>query len=367
MPRIMIVDDDPAIRDSLRLALGDENPNWVILTAESRAQGIELIRAQLDMCQPVDLLLTDLVMETEQSGIELLKEARTVDPQVMAILFTAKDHSLNPYSAFEYGAFGIVEKTMVGAPAFLELNNKTRAALRHRELSQRINFLRRYFDPKVFDSIEQDPSVLLIQERLLTICFWDIRGFSLLCENLTNYPNLIAGFLRDYFGVAANTVFEQGGIVDKFIGDGVMALFGVLSKGTDDGKSDAIAAVLSAIELRTKFEAVLMEWMPRWAMSARHKIEIGLGCGIATGRVLVGNVGTDFRDQFTALGPNVNFAARIEARAKSGQILISQPTEARVRGTVAVYPAGEIDDIKNMPGTFELFEVYPNHVPSGKK
>jgi len=87
------------------------------------------------------------------------------------------------------------------------------------------------------------------------------------------------------------------------------------------------------------------------------KIEIGLGCGIHTGEVLVGNVGTEFRDQFTALGPNVNFTSRIESRSKASQILISQSTEARVRGAVKIVRDSEISEIKNIPGTFVLYEV----------
>jgi adenylate cyclase len=97
--------------------------------------------------------------------------------------------------------------------------------------------------------------------------------------------------------------------------------------------------------------------MKQWTLYVPDKIEIGLGCGIHTGEVLVGNMGTDFRDQFTALGPSVNFASRIEARAASGQVLISQSTESRVKDEFKIESAGEISDIKNIPGTFPLFEV----------
>jgi hypothetical protein len=76
-----------------------------------------------------------------------------------------------------------------------------------------------------------------------------------------------------------------------------------------------------------------------------------------TGEVLVGNVGTEFRDQFTALGPHVNFAARLEGRAKSSQILVSQSTGARVESIIPIALAGEISDIKNIPGEFKLFSV----------
>jgi len=174
---------------------------------------------------------------------------------------------------------------------------------------------------------------------------------------LKAHPTLISGFLKDYCEIGAKTIFEHNGVLDKFIGDGIMALFGVLNHKDDEGKSDAVAAVRAGTDLRTKFSDVVVKWMGQWKLYVPDKIEIGLGCGIHTGEVLVGNVGADFRDQFTALGPQVNFASRIEARAKGGQILMSQSTEVRVQADIAVSPAGEISDIKNIPGTFSLFQV----------
>jgi len=169
---------------------------------------------------------------------------------------------------------------------------------------------------------------------------------------------LIAGFLRDYCDAAATTIFKHSGVLDKFIGDGVMALFGVLSNGQDTGgRQDALEAVRAACELRSRFDPILSRWIDEWKLYTPQKVEIGLACGIHTGEALVGNVGTDFRDQFTALGPHVNFASRIEGRAKARQILVSQSTEARIKEKTKLRPAGEIDDIKNIPGTFSLFSV----------
>jgi adenylate cyclase len=358
MARVLVVDDEKENREALKLALEDANPDWQIFTATDECEAKQMIEGQLSKDEPIDVVLTDLVMETEQSGMNILQEARKLDPLIMAILFTAKEKSLDRFAAFDYGAFDVVEKNIRGTSAVREINIKTRAALRYREWSQRINFLRRYFDPKVFETIERDPSILSLSQRTVTICFWDIRGFSRLCEILKAHPTLISGFLKDYCDAAANSIFQHGGILDKFIGDGVMALFGVLNhKEEDEGKADALAAVRCAVDFRPKFQEVVELWMPQWKLYTPQNIEIGLGCGIHSGEVLVGNVGTDFRDQFTALGPHVNFTARIEARAKSSQILISQSTAARIEPTIAVTPAGEINDVKNIPGEFKLFSV----------
>ena len=357
MSRILIVDDEKENLEALKLSLGDANRDWEILTATSEFEGKDIIQKQLDKREPIDVVLTDLVMTTEQSGMNMLQEARRLDPLIMAILFTAKEKSLDRYAAFDYGAFDVVEKNIRGTSAAREIGIKTRAALRYREWSQRINFLRRYFDPKMFETIERDPGILDIKQRLITITFWDIRGFSSLCEILKPHPTLISGFLQQYCEVAAKTVFDNNGLLDKFIGDGVMALFGVLNHKEDNGRTDALNSVRAAIALRKKFALLLEEWMPKWKLYTAQVIDIGLGCGMHTGDVLAGNVGTNFRDQFTALGPNVNLASRIEARSKSSEILLSQSTAERVKNDFPLSPAGEITDIKNIPGRFSIFST----------
>ena len=228
MPNILIVDDEPENLKALKLALGDENPSWKIFVASNEQEGKTILEMQIAAKEPIDVVLTDLVMDSEASGINIMKEARRLDPRIMTIIFTAKEKSLDRYAAFGYGAFDIIEKNIRGASAAREISIKTKTALKYQEWSQRINLLRRYFDPRIFEAIERDPSLLLIKRRTLTIVFWDIRGFSRLCDNLKANPELIAGFLKDYGDAAAKIIFKHDGVLDKFIGDGVMALFGFL-------------------------------------------------------------------------------------------------------------------------------------------
>lgn len=130
MARILIVDDEEENREALHRALGDENPDCVILDAPNELEAKLMIEQQLAKKEPVDVVLTDLVMTSEQGGMTLLQEARKLDPLVMAILFTAKEKSLDRYGAFDYGAFDVVEKNIRGTAAVREINIKTRAALR---------------------------------------------------------------------------------------------------------------------------------------------------------------------------------------------------------------------------------------------
>lgn len=367
MPKILIVDDEKENLAALKRALGDENPDWEFIMARNAKQGAAKIKKQLDKGEPVDVILTDLVMESEQSGMNVLREARRLDPLVMTILFTAKEKSLDRYKAFDFGAFDVVEKNIRGTAAVRELNIKTRAALQYREWSLRINFLRRYFDPQVFDMIEREPALLALRNCTLAVGFWDIRGFSALCESLKAHPELIAGFLRDFCEVSAGIIFANAGVLDKFVGDEVMALFGVLDKSEDQARAASRAAVAAALALRTEFGILVDRWTEQWQLYVPNKIDIGLGCGIHTGEVLVGNVGTAVRDQFTALGPHVNLAARIQSRSGASQILISESTRSRVKDGIQTKKVMEIDDVKNIPGTFFIYEVLADHVADSKR
>jgi adenylate cyclase len=367
MPTVLLVDDHEANTASLALELGDLNRDWKILTANSEAAADDLITNN-----DIDLVLTDLVMVTERGGMQILQSAKRRDPLVMVIIFTAYEAHLNRYEAFDLGAFDCIQKNVPGVVAREEINVKARAALRFRELAKmeieqtrRLAFLQRYFDPRVFEVIERDPAILDLKRQTITIAFWDIRGFSKLCETLKAHPTLIAGFLRDYSQVASEVIFAHGGVLDKFIGDGVMGLFGALRIIGQDDAADASQAVLAAIAFRDRFQSIVAKWLAEWALYTAEVIDIRLGCGIHTGvDTLVGNVGTEARDQFTALGPHVNFAARLQDRSQQGEILISSTTQARVRARFTLTSRESICDVKNIPGEFAIFEVTSFEVTS---
>lgn len=359
MANILIVDDKEYNLKAYKLALEDAGLGVNILTAINENDAQKIIEAQ-----SIDVIITDLVMLTEQSGIEVLRLAKQKDPLLMVIIVTAYEAKLDRYKAFELGAFDCITRATPGVKTEEEIIVKTQTALRFRELAitqienqKKITFLKRYFDPKVFGVIDKNPKLLDIQNKTLTIVFWDIRNFSSLCEILKAHPTLIAGFLKEYFKVASDTIFKHQGVLDKFIGDGVMALFGALNGKDKEGHQDATNAVKAAIEMRECFDQVLKNWMDQWVLYTPQKIDIGLGCGIHTGETLVGNVGPECRDQYTALGPHVNFAQRIESKATKRQVLISASTKARISDHFELNRIYTINDVKNIPGEFEIFEV----------
>lgn len=360
MSTILLVDDKDENLKAYKLALEDSGQDWSIITAKNEDEAKNVI------CESriIDVIITDLVMLCEQSGIEVLNYAKQRDPLIMVIILTAFEKILDRIKAFELGAFDCLSKGVPGIKTGQELVIKTKTALRFRELAiqqienqNKLAFLKRYFDPRVYSAIERNPDMLNIQSKTLTVVFWDIRGFSGLCETLKAHPTLIANFLKEYFKEASEVIFKHQGVLDKFIGDGVMALFGAINGTDKDGRASAVNAAKASIEMKDVFDNVLKNWMEQWILYTPQAIDIGLGCGIHTGETLVGNVGTPDRDHFTALGPHVNFAQRIESRAGKGRILISVTTMARISDHFNVTKVDSINDVKNIAGTFDIYEI----------
>jgi class 3 adenylate cyclase len=352
MSTILVVDDQEENRRALQRFLKGERPDWEVITASDEDDAREVLRTRR-----VGVVVTDLVMGAADSGVRVLEAAKEEQPLTPVIVVTAYEDKLDRYSAFDLGAFDCVAKNAPGVIAAQEVLVKVATAIRFRRSQEQLLYLRRYFDPGVFSTIARDTSVLDLSPRTVTVVFWDIRGFSKVSEQLKGHPQLIAGFLREYFDMAADVVFEHGGVLDKFIGDGVMALFGALEPTIREGRDDAVQAVQAARVLRTRGIDLIEEWKHRWSLYTPEEIECGIGAGLHTGEALVGNVGTERRDQFTALGPHVNFAQRLEGRADPGEIVISASTEARVRDEFDLKALDAIDDVKNIPGQFRLFAV----------
>jgi class 3 adenylate cyclase/plastocyanin len=189
--------------------------------------------------------------------------------------------------------------------------------------------LSRYEDPVVREGYYHH-ELETIHNRILTIVFWDISGFSNLCNVLKNEPHLIVEFLQEYFNMANKIIHKHSGILDKFIGDGIMAYFGY-KDSDDDGTEGAFNSINAAFELQQSFEEIKSEWIEIWKKQFHHKVTtIDVKCGINTGETLIGKLSTLERDQFTAFGPTVNLASRLEGRAEDNQIIISENTKNKI-------------------------------------
>lgn len=362
-PRILLVDDVKTSIKILHRSIREAEPSWIVEVASSPSRAMQLITDGINTKNPFAVLVTDLHMDNDiESGVKLMKEIQRVDPLVMTILYSGFTDLIKQLYERGLDAFDVVGKAELGeVAAARRILDRTRAALRYRSWAVRVGVLRRYFDPGLFETMSNQPAWLEAKSRPVSITFWDIRGFSRLCDTMREHPDLIAGFLREYCEVVARSIFNEGGLLDKFMGDGVMALFGAFDDSPSGQKTGAIGAVQAAINVRREFGELIRRWTPRWEMHVAEVIEAPrLACGIHTAKAIVGNMGTDFRDQFTAVGPHVNFAQRLESLAAQGgvsQILVSQPTSMYIGGSVDLAPFREVDDVKNIRGVFKIFNV----------
>lgn len=210
----------------------------------------------------------------------------------------------------------------------------------------------RHFDPSEIDFICFD-DVNKIERRHITTVFWDIKKFSSTCVKLEPNPELLLEFMKEYFGSATRIIYKYGGQRDKFIGDGIMALFGTQRK-EDDAAYAARNATLAALEFKNEFLRLKIKYCENWKKIV-HDIEIDLKCGINTGPALSGNLGDLTNDQLTAVGNNVNLASRLCDLADGQQILISSTTKANIEPGFEIKFIGK-KPIKNI-GDYDVFEV----------
>ncbi len=174
----------------------------------------------------------------------------------------------------------------------------------------------RFLPRQVVDQILRSPEEVKLggMRQKVTALFADIRNFTTLSE--TSTPELIVNLLNQYFSSVSEIIFKHSGTLDKYIGDGLMALFGAPYVG----ELDAVKAVRAAVEMQRSMVA----FNERLRAEKLPPIEIGIG--INTGPAIVGYIGSETRLDYTAIGDTINTAARLESLAQSGQIVISENT-----------------------------------------
>ncbi|PTL80485.1 adenylate/guanylate cyclase domain-containing protein [Vitiosangium sp. GDMCC 1.1324] len=192
--------------------------------------------------------------------------------------------------------------------------------------------LSRYLSPDVVDLVVSNPDQLRLggERREVTVLFADVVGFTKLSESQS--PETIVALLNELFTFATEIIQRRGGIIDKFIGDCIMAVWGSPQSHPDD----ALRAVQAAEDLRRWLDVGNRRWRARWG------IEIQLAIGVHTGPAVAGNVGSEKRMEYTVIGDTVNVAARLESMAQPGQILVSEATRERIgQSALELVPVGE--------------------------
>lgn len=197
-----------------------------------------------------------------------------------------------------------------------------------------LSTFKQYMAPQVVDKLTKgnDFEIKLGGEkRDVAVLFVDIRGFTPMSENLQ--PEQVVQILNEYLSLTTESIFKHNGMLDKFIGDATMAVF----NAPFDLEDYLYEAVATAWDIRCgseKLEKKLMEQFGR---------TVSFGIGVNCGDAVVGNIGCEFRMDYTAIGDTVNTAARLESRAKPGQILISEKLYQALSDRIEVEEVGEME------------------------
>ncbi|MHB8462390.1 MAG: CHASE2 domain-containing protein [Vulcanimicrobiaceae bacterium] len=215
------------------------------------------------------------------------------------------------------------------------------------ERRQVTNLFGMHVSPAVVQEIlkSEDPesSLALTGKRVkATVFYSDIRGFTAMSETMS--PEAIYGQLNEYFEEMCQLIFEHGGYVDKFIGDCIMAVFSAPYQTPDD----ALKAVRSAVAQQSRID----DLVERWKETDKKIFTVGMG--INTGELVMGNLGSSSRMNYTVIGDTVNTAARLYNVAKGGQIIISQSTYDEVKDFVEVE---ELEPV-SVKGKVEPIRIY---------
>ena len=319
--RLLLVDDEPANRELLRRRL--VRAGYDVSEAEGGREALTMLEAQ-----PYDLVLLDVMMP-DMDGVETLaaiRSTRTVS-ELPVIMATALAGTSDTVAALEQGANDYVTKPFDMAVVLARVQTQLAlraAASKIETLAQQLEirnvFLRRTFgrylsDEVVANLLESDHGLEIRGERRrVSILMADLRGFTSLTEALA--PDDIVSILNTYLATMAEVVQAYQGTIDEFLGDAILAHFGALTTRDDDSER----AVACAIAMQLAIEEV------NRINRARGLPEVEMGIGVATGEVIVGNLGSEKHSKHTAIGSAVNLASRIEGYTLGGEVLVSQAT-----------------------------------------
>lgn len=220
--------------------------------------------------------------------------------------------------------------------------------LEGREKAQMRRHFEAYVAPEVVHAISENPELATLggARKELTVLFSDIRGFTSLSEKIS--PERLVHVLNQYLTEMSDVVMREGGLIDKYIGDAIMAIWGAPIE-TVDHPARAARAALGMIEALDRIRG---EWRSVFGT------DIAIGIGINTGEMIVGNVGSEKRFDYTVIGDNVNLASRLESLTKKygAAILLSDHTATALGDDFLIRPV-EVVAVKGREGATTLYEL----------
>ena len=390
---ILIVEDSPTQAKVLRHIL--EKHHYKVSTVENGRQALELMGKQKPQ-----LVITGIVMP-EMDGYELCRriKADSSTEDIPVILLTSFSDSGDVFDGLSCGADNFITKPfnenslipsieliianrkliksehvsvgveiMFAGKRHLIMANRQQmltlllstyeaAVNRNSELIQTqielnlrnqliSNMLHRYVDDSVIEQILANPdrySKLGGDRKEIAVFFCDIRGFTSISEVMT--ADELIHLLNSIYKELTGIVFKNKGTLDKYMGDCIMAFWGAPT----DVEDEMLWAVRAALEMKEAFEDLKRDWPPVLK-------KLGIGIGINYGEVVVGNIGTEERMDYTVIGDIVNTTERIESIALSGQVLITKEALSRIEGKIE-FRALDPVMLKGKSQPIEIYEV----------
>ena len=344
MAKILVVDDEVdlemLIKQKFRQKIREHKYEFVF--AINGYDALEKLKQHPD----IDIVLSDINMP-EMDGLTLLTKLNEVSPLIKAVIVSAYGDMDNIRTAMNRGAFDFLFKPV----NFDDLDITVEKTIRHvTELRKTLkaikenNILKMYVDETVLNFMnrqEFETSLMVNETVVATVVFIDICSFTTISEN--EPPDIVVKLLNNYFDVMVKEIIAQGGYVDKFIGDAIMAVF----RGDFhlDRAIDASLAVRKEIKnLPSQSEHV--SFLPK------------VSIGINSGEMISGNIGSGNlrRLDYTVIGDAVNIAQRLQSAAQDGQIIISESSFEKVKESFNCKRVGEVS-LKNKNQPVTIYEV----------
>ncbi len=303
------------------------------------------------MREKVALLSQDAKTDAQFSGAESIV-SQGVRSTICAPLVTESNvhgvvyaDRLDPFATFSQDDLELISAIAAQTAVTVE-TVKAHKRLAREEVA-RANYSR-FMPEYVVKQLLENPNSFRLggANQTITVLFADIRGFTALSERENKNPEKVVGILNRYFTAMSDVIFKHGGTLDKYIGDGIMAIFGAPTASPQDADN----ALQTAIEMQNSVEALNKEFKSEGI----SPIEVGIG--LHTGVATVGYIGSEQRSEYTAIGDTVNIAARLESNAKSGQILISEATAKAAEKSFSILPQTPLK-VKNRVEPISLFEL----------
>ena len=308
--KILAVDDEPdfevLIRQRFRRQIREEE--FAFRFAHHGEEALSALDAEPD----IDLMLLDINMPV-MDGLTLLSELGERQSAVRAIIVSAYGDMANLRTAMNRGAFDFVTKPVdlgdleITVRKALANIAKLREMDRLRQAAERArNNLARYFSPNIVELLAaQDEPLGAVRRETIAVLFADIVGFTQMAQTMP--PEAVMAMLREFHARMTAQIFACGGTVDKYIGDAIVAVFGVPSASSKDAAN--------ALTCAGKMLDALESWNDERERAAEGRLAMGIG--VNYGPAVVGDVGSEYSMSFTVIGDTVNTAERLQTLTRT--------------------------------------------------